>query len=195
MIVYNLMVSYKSYIDYVSKNKTDRLDKFLKIYTYKEFRKSVFESFDKLYQNTQYVISGHTFKKEYSNYINTNGYQIFFKTDSNIEYRIDLIPVTNYNKNINSKFVWNISFTTSNKPVQDINYEELTGLNETKEVLLRMGDILNKINIPKYFIIGDTLLQKKINIYKNFLILVFPNYNIEMSYCAGFLNDKGLYIW
>lgn len=76
-----------------------------------------------------------------------------------------------------------------------LDYEELTGLNEEKEVLLRVGDILQNIILPKYFVIGNTDIEKRIKIYKHILLLVFPNYNVEMSYCEGFKNDKGLYIW
>ena len=77
----------------------------------------------------------------------------------------------------------------------NVNYEELTGLGEEKEVLIRVGDVLNKIDIPKNFVIGNTILDKKIKIYKHILVLVFPDYNIDMNYCEGFIDNKGLYIW
>ena len=116
-------------------------------------------------------------------------------TKSNNEYRIDLIPIKNYNKDISSDFVWYISFTLSKYDINDINYEELTGLNEEKEVLLRISDILNNFTIDKIFIIGNTFLEKKIRLYKNFMIYAFTNYNIKMDYCKGFIDNKGLYIW
>jgi len=103
--------------------------------------------------------------------------------------------VKNFLKDIKSKFVWNVSFTISNKNINDPSYEEITSLNETREVLHRIGDILNKIEISKYFVIGNTLEEKRLTIYKNFVLIVFPNYNIKMDYCEGFIDDKGLYIW
>lgn len=192
----HLIVSNKTYIDYIKEHKTDRIDKFIKIYTFEKFKeKSIIESFDKLYNDTQYKIQNKTFDKKYTNYQDPNGFQIWFETNSGNEYRIDLVPIKNFNNKISSDFVWSISFTLSKYDINDINYEELTGLKEEKEVLMRIGDILNKIDIPKYFVIGNTILEKKIKIYKNLLLLVFPNYNIEMSYCEGFINDNALYIW
>jgi len=191
----NIMVSHITYNNYIKENNSERLDKFLKIYTYKKFRESVFESFDKLYPNTKFSISKYVFGDKFSNYNNGHGYQIFFKTDSDTEYRVDLIPMINYNMKIDSEFIWSISFTLKDNSIYDESYEELTKLDETREVLLRIGDILNRIDIPKYYIIGDTTLKSKIKLYKNFLLLVFPDYNIEMLYCDGFINDKGLYIW
>ena len=91
--------------------------------------------------------------------------------------------------------MWSISFTLDKYDVYNVNYEELTGLGEEKEVLIRVGDVLNKIDIPKNFVIGNTILDKKIKIYKHILVLVFPDYNIDMNYCEGFIDNKGLYIW
>lgn len=192
----NLIVSNITYKNYINSHKTDRLDKFIKIFTIEKFNETIIiESFDKTYFNTPYKIKPKLFDKKYTNYEYPFGFQIWFKTNSDNEYRIDLIPVKNFNEKISSNFVWSVSFTLSKYDIIDINYEELTGLMEEREVLLRIGDILDDIKIPKYFIIGNTILEKKIKIYKHILLLVFPNYNIEMSYCDGFLNDKGLYIW
>jgi hypothetical protein len=191
-----LPVTNKTYINYVNHNRTDRVSKFLKIYTFEKFNETfVLESFDKLYKNTKFEIKAKVFDKKLTNYKSNIGYQILFKTDSENEYRIDLIPIKNFNIYIKSDFVWSISFTLNRYGVGHVYYEELTGLNEEKEVLIRIGDILNKIDIIKYFVIGNTILEKKIRIYKQFLLLVFPDYNIEMSYCEGFIDDKGLYIW
>ena len=106
-----------------------------------------------------------------------------------------MAPLKNFNSKINSEFIWNISFTLDKYDVDDTDYEKFTGLNEEKEVLVRVGNILNKIQIPKYFIIGDTEIQKRIRVYTHVLSIVFPNYNIDMSYCEGLFNNKGLYIW
>ena len=183
-----LLVSNNTYKDYILEHKTERLDKFIKIYTIERFNESVIlESF--VYPDTPYN------DKKYTNFEPPIGYQIWFKTNSDNEYRIDLIPVKNFDEKIPSPFVWSISFTLSKYDINDINYEELTGLMEEKEVLLRVGDILDKLKIPKFFVIGDTLLNKKIKIYKHIIFFVFSNYKIEISYCEGFLNNKGLYIW
>jgi hypothetical protein len=194
--VKNLIVSNITYKNYINLHKSDRIDKFIKIFTIEKFNESIIlEIFDKKYINTLYKIKSKTFDKKYTNYEHPLGFQIWFKTDSGNEYRIDLIPIKNFNKRVESKFIWSVSFTLSEYDINDINYEELTGLMEEREVLLRVGDILNDIKIPKYFVIGNTILEKKIKIYKHILLLVFPDYDIELDYCEGFLNDKGLYIW
>jgi len=187
----------RTYINYINEHKTDRLDKFLKIYTFERFNseKIILESFDRLYKNTEFKIETKEFDKRYTNYINNIGYQIKFNTDSDNKYRIDLIPIKNYNVDINSDFVWSISFTLDKYEVGDVRYEELTNLNEEKEVLIRIGDILNRLDISKNFVIGNTDMEKKLRLYKNILIFVFPDYNIQMNYCEGFINNKGLYIW
>jgi len=185
----------KTYIDYVKKYNNDRIDKFLKIYTFEKFNeKIVLESFDKKYEDTEFEIMPFNFDSSHSNY-NMSGYKIWFKTESGNKYRIDLAPLVNFNKEINNDFVWNISFTLDKHDVYDIDYEDLTGLGEEKEVLVRIGNILDRIDIPKYFIIGDTILEKRIRVYKHVLSIVFPNYNIEMNYCEGLFNSRGLYIW
>jgi hypothetical protein len=186
----------KTYTDYVnSHNRTDRLSTFLKIYTFEKFNeKLVLESFDKKYDDTKFEIESFRFDSSHSNY-DKSGHKIWFKTESGNKYRIDLSPLKNFNSHINNDFVWNISFTLDKYNVDDVEYEDLTSLNEEKEVLVRVGNILDRIDIPKYFIIGDTELQKRIRIYKHIVSIVFPNYNIDMNYCEGLFNNKGLYIW
>jgi len=187
--------SNKTYISYINKYKTDRLSKFLKIYTFEKFNENIiFESFDKLYNNTKYNIESFNFDLRYSNY-NINGYKIWFETDSKNKYRIDLIPLKNFNPEIKNDFVFNISFTLDKYEVYDDEYEELTGLGEEKEVLLRIGNILSHVNLPKYFVIGKTELEKKFKIYKKILIYVFKDYNTNMTYCEGLKDNIGLYIW
>jgi hypothetical protein len=190
----HILVSNSTYNNYVKRYNNDVIYKGFKIYTYIEFRKKVFEIFDTYFENTEYQISSYKFDERLSNYHKTEGYQIFFKTNSNNEYRIDLIPIKNFNDNINSDFVYSLSFTLSHRDILDINYEDFTNLNETKEVLMRIGDIILNLDIPKNYVIGNTILQKKINIYMK-VASVFDGFNIKMDKCDGFLNDIGLYIW
>ena len=190
----HFLVTNETYKKYINKYNTDRVDRFLKIYTFERFNKTI-ESFDKRYNDIKYDVTSVTFDKKFSNYKNTDGYELRFLTNSNTKYRIDLIPIKNFNINIFSDFVWYISFTLDKYDITDDKYEELTGLNEEKEVLMRIGEILEDFNISKNFVIGNTSLQKKINLYSNFVYLVFPNYNIQMDYCEVFLDNKGLYIW
>ena len=191
-----LLTTNKTYINYVNNhNRTDRLSKFLKIYTFERFNsEKIFESFDKLYKDTKYEIVEYHFDLRYSNY-DGFGYKIWFETNSKNKYRIDLTPLKNFNSEIKNDYVFNISFTLDKYDPDDLEYDNLTGLNEEKEVLLRIGDILNKLDIPKYFIIGEVSIEKKMRIYKHILALVFKDYEIKMDYCEGFPNNKGLYIW
>ena len=90
----HLIVSNETLKSFLKENKTSRLDKSTKLYTYSGFRHKVFEElFDRLYPNTEYTIKKHDFGKTFSNYRDTIGYQIKFETDSDNLYRIDLIPV------------------------------------------------------------------------------------------------------
>lgn len=200
--VKHILVSIDTFEKYYSIHKTNRLDKFLKIYTFGRFNaREIFESFDKDYPDTEYEMKPFTFDEKWTNYKDEDGnkirdgYKIWFETNSKTKYRIDLIPIKNFNPNINSKFVWSISFTLDKYEVGNSHYEELTELNETKEVLIRIGNILNQIDIPKYFVIGNTDEENKIELYEDFILYVFKAYNIEMSYCEGFKDNKGLYIW
>jgi hypothetical protein len=190
-----LIASHQTLEKYIKEHNNLKLDKFINLYTYPEFQNNIIESFDKLYFNTEYKIYDYIFNDEYSNYKNHNGYQIFFETDSKTEYRIDLIPVINYNKNINSDFVWSLSFTLKKYDINSEDYEKLTELYEEKEVLIRVGDILNQLDIEKYFVIGKTIDPRKLNLYKNVLLYVFKNYNIDFNYCEGMIDNKGLYAW
>ena len=189
-----LMVNEATYKNYINLHKSNKLDNNFKIQTPKIYRNKVFETFDKLYSNTLFTIIDYKFDSSFSNY-NMKGFKIFFKTNSDNEYRIDLEPVKNYLEDIDSDFVWSISFTISDKNILDPSYEDITSLNETREVLHRIGDILSKIDIVKYFVIGNTLEEKRLTIYKNFILIVFPDYKIKMNYCEGFIDNKGLYIW
>jgi len=190
-----LLASHKTLENYLKEHSNLKLDKFINLYTYPEFQRYIIESFDKLYTNTEFIINEYAFGNEYSNYYDGKGYQIFFKTNSGIEYRIDLMPVVNYNDKIKSDFVWNISFTLSEHDIKSEDYEKLTELHEEKEVLIRIGDILNRLNINKNFVIGQTIDPRKINLYQNILLYVFKDYNTELNYCEGMINKKGLYVW
>jgi hypothetical protein len=195
--VNHMSSSNKTYNDYVDSYKTDRLSKFIKIYTFERFNGEniIFESFDKLYKDTNYNIVEYYYNSKDSNFNKIPGYKIWFDTNSNNKYRIDLMPLKNFNKDIDSDFVFNISFTLDKYSIDDPNYDDLTGLNEEKEVLLRIGDILNNLDINKYFVIGETIIDKKMRIYKHILTYVFKDFKIKMSYCEGFINNNGLYIW
>ena len=127
-----LLASHITLEKYIKEHNTLRIDKFVKLYTYNGFQKNVMESFDKLYANTDFEKNEYRFGNEYSNYLDEVGYQIFFKTNSNTEYRIDIIPVKNLNSKIDSDFVWSISFTLSENPIHSEEYEKLTELFEEK---------------------------------------------------------------
>ena len=176
-----LIASHKTLENYIKEHNNLKLDKFINLYSYPEFQTNIIESFDKIYSNTKYKIVNQVFNKEYSNYKNGDVYQIFFETNSN--------------KNITSDFVWSISFTLKKYDINSEEYEKLTELYEEKEVLIRVGDILNQLNIEKNFVIGKTIDPRKMNLYKNILLYVFKNYNIELDYCKGMIDNKGLYVW
>jgi hypothetical protein len=79
--------------------------------------------------------------------------------------------------------------------IQSIEYEKLTELYEEKEVLIRIGDILNRLDIDRNFVIGKTIDPRKLDLYKNVLLYVFKDYNVEFDYCEGMIDNKGLYVW
>ena len=66
----SILVTNETYKKYINKYNSDRIDRFLKIYTFEKFNENIIiESFDKLYPNTKYQVEKSNFDKQYTNYI------------------------------------------------------------------------------------------------------------------------------
>lgn len=184
-----LYVSFKTFEEYYNKFKTDKLYKFYKIQTSKYIKEHPFiklnEIFNKDYSDVEYEVY-------YSdNEITT----IKFKTSNLNVYRLDLLKMKNYCKEIDDEFVYNISFTDWYRDVE--KYEELTNKNEIYELLSKIGFILRDYNKDKNqsYCIGLTLDDRKNNLYNYFLRIVFKDYKIRLDYCDGLINNKAIYIF
>lgn len=143
---------------FMEKHNNERLKKNLKIIPSTKFNR-VFEIFDRIV-DTEYKFIDNSPIKTY-----------IFKTNSEYEYRLDLYV----DEEPNIGIVNHISFTSSYiDDYQSIDYDGYkTFKYEMIEVLNRikfiLKDLLEKEEIINSFCIGGTDLEKKNNIYQDFL--------------------------
>lgn len=167
---------------FIKNEKNNRLDIGLKLLPSSKFIK-----INEIYNseiNTDYnCIKDYN---EYKSYV--------FKTNSNIEYRLDLFII--YEVTINKR-VNHISFTLSNIEWDDEQYENLTNYNETIELLNRIrfiiNDLVNKNKILNYFCIGGSDLKEKNSIYKYFLKTVIGESGFEKINTESYSTGWGLF--
>mgnify|MGYP001377380110 CR=1 FL=1 len=101
---------------------------------------------------------------------NNNGYLILFKSNSNTEYRFDLLKEPDTD-------IYHLGFSTSDKKVTDNDdvYSSLTYKGESKEVFAKLvwilKDLVPKLNIHQ-FCIGATNDEQKNKIYQYMMRLV-----------------------
>lgn len=182
-----LYVSHYTFNEYYNKFKNNRLSKFIKITTSKYINENPLiklnEIFDKDYSDVKYNVV----------YSDDDITTLKFETNKN-KYRLDLLKMKNYCKEIEDDFVYNISFTELNRDVDE--YEMLTNKKEIYEILGKIGYILKDFNKCKNhsYLIGLSNDERKNKLYDYFLRIVFNNYKIRYDYCEGFVNNMGIYI-
>ena len=158
------------YIKFLESNSTNRIYKNLKIWT--TGSKNDLLGINEIFESplaTEYTSSNHP----------NNGLKLIFKTNSETEYRLDLLFIEEFNEVIN-----HISFTL-NKSTFDIipdnnhdydimnsEYDKPTGKKEMIEILNRihfiLRDLVSKNKINNSFCIGSTEIIEKNNIYEYF---------------------------
>lgn len=184
------------YIKFLESNSTNRIYKNLKIWT--TGSKNDLLGINEIFESplvTEYTSSNHP----------NNGLKIVFKTNSETEYRLDLLFIEEFNEVIN-----HISFTL-NKSTFDIipgnihdydimnsEYDKPTGKKEMIEILNRihfiLKDLVSKNKINNSFCIGSTEIIEKNNIYEYFLKVVVGNDGFEKKKTTVYPNiGWGLY--
>ena len=168
-----LYTTSEHYKKFLESNKSNRIHKNLKIWT--TGSKNNLLKINEIFENpidTKYSVETHP----------NNVLKITFNTNSNTNYRLDLLFIEEFDKLIN-----HISFTLNNSifdiiPNSDeddkinIEYHNPTGKNEMIEILNRihfiLRDLVSKKIIINNFCIGCSEIIEKDKIYEYFLKVV-----------------------
>lgn len=158
----------ESYNLYITENKTDKISKDERLYC------SNFSPNHPLYE-----ITYNPLKTNYNILTSNNDYKILFKTNSNTEYKLDLIKIKSESK-WEDLIHYSISFSLSNS--NSDNYHELTMLKELYELFDRiMYILLDFINDKKIiFVIGNPFDKRKNILYMDFIESFRKHKNIEI---------------
>lgn len=197
------MINYKTslytYNEFIKENKTNRLSKNEKLeqpgagvvnFLNVEKIDEIFDSkIDKLEYDEKAIDRVH------------GDITYFFKSKSNTEYRLDLIILFERNKDLKDKRLHNkrfisVSFSLSNSNYE--NYDDQTNLNELYDVMSRIRYLIQlneyKTNLSYVFMFGKPA-ENKINMYKYFIKICFPDYKLVVDYTSGFPNTNvGYYL-
>lgn len=197
------MINYKTtlytYNEFIKENKTNRLSKNEKLeqpgagvvnFLNVEKIDEIFDSkIDKLEYEEKAIDRVH------------GNITYFFKSKSNTEYRLDLVVLLEGNENLKDKRLHNkrfisVSFSLSNSKYE--NYDDQTNLNELYDVMSRIRYLIQlneyKTNLNYVFMFGKPA-ENKINMYKYFIKICFPDYKLVVDYTSGFPNTNvGYYL-
>lgn len=197
------MINYKTslytYNEFIKENKTNRLSKNEKleqpgagVVNFLNIEK-IDEIFDSKIDKLEY-------KEKATDRLNGN-ITYFFKSKSNTEYRLDLVVLLEKNEDLkdkrlhNKKFI-SVSFSLSSSNYE--NYDDQTNLNELYDVMSRIRYLIQlneyKTNLNYVFMFGKPA-ENKINMYKYFIKICFPDYKLVVDYTSGFPNTNvGYYL-
>lgn len=153
-----ILVRFDSFMSYQEKFGTPYLDKKNRYRIWSPSKQEVLNEFYKTNEMFDGIETRYDIKK------NGNDYLITFSSNSNNEYRLDLI------KDKEDDDIYHIAFSLKYSNKQD--YEKLTDLNESKEVFAKLAYILKnvqKILYIKEYCIGATGDIKKDRIYQNIM--------------------------
>jgi hypothetical protein len=149
----------ESYNKYLENYHTDKISKDEKLYC------SPFSSNHPLYE-----VEYHPKNTNINLYKNNNDYKFIFETNSQNEYRLDLIEIKPESK-WNNLIHYSVSFTLSDRNTS--NYHELTMLKEIYELFDRIMYLLiyfvNNINKDVVFVIGNPFDKRKDLLYMDFI--------------------------
>jgi hypothetical protein len=200
------MIYYKTtlftYNEFIKENNTNRLSKSEKldnsigVVNFMNINKvnEIFDSkLDKLEYNEE--------KYKHSKYTNEENIIYYFKSKSNIEYRLDLVILMEENSSLkdvrlhDKKFI-SVSFSVANS--NDENYDTPTNLNELYDVMSRIRYLIElneyKINNGYVFMFCKPSANK-IRMYEYFIKYCFPDYKLIIDYTSGFTNTTiGYYL-
>lgn len=193
---YTYIVNYNQFKTF----ENSKLDKITNITTGSKFIKDSFignkvnEIFDK-HIPTEYSV--HDRK---SPIYNDYDYIFYFKTQTNIEYRIDILKHDDDKVKYNNMYSILFSLKKNDPYKSKVDeYEELTDKNEMIEILNRiryiLKDWISKNNLNITFVIGKSDIERKNKIYKYFIRICFPDYNIKYDYSSHYFDNKAFYIY
>jgi hypothetical protein len=155
----NILVKFEHFTQYQKDFNTFYLDKKNGYYIHHPSKTRILNNFKPVLEMFDGIDTDYIFSKE----SNDNNMCVVFNTNSNTKYRLDLI------KEPNTK-IYHLAFSLED--VELDKYENLTKLNESKEVFSRIAyilkDLTKKFNIYE-FCIGATGLDKKDFLYSKMM--------------------------
>jgi hypothetical protein len=177
-----LYVKYNHYINFINENKSDRLNRNLKLMISSTKSGKILKEIFEYPLETTYKI------EEYSPNI-----LVSFNSNSNNKYRLDIIKIFE-----NDEFINHIAFSDYENKLEDSDdYERLLDRNEFREILNRihyiMIDLIDNGFINNKFCIGGTKLEKKNRIYQFFLKVVVGDSGIKKLKTDLYDTGWGLY--
>jgi hypothetical protein len=184
----HLYTTYNQFKTFYNENKTERLDKGIKIYSGGSKRIII----KNIKEHNVNEIFDSSLESDYILFKNNDDLEIKFKTYSNNKYRLDLFSYNEFNKNI-----YHLGFSLWEATL--LNYDMLkTNKYEIIEILNRIKYIIknlknnNKLKTND-FCIGSTELIKKNKIYKYFLKVVLSENSFEKLKTNLYDEGWGLY--
>ena len=200
------MIYYKTslytYNEFLKENKTNRISKsekidigsgspnFLKI-----------QKIDEIFDSKLEKLEFKEVKYEHEKYQGEENLAYYFKSKSDIEYRLDLVIIFEKNNDLkdlrlyNKKFI-SVSFSLANS--NNVNYDTATNLNELYDVMSRIRYLIElneyKTKDNYVFMFGKPS-DDKIKMYEYFIKVCFPDYKLVIDYTSGFPNTNiGYYL-
>jgi len=190
---FRYLVSHETYKKYYEDYKSYKVDKNSYIQSTKfETLFKLNEIFDRKLE-TEY-----TLHNQINNITGFEDVFYLFKSNSGVEYRLDLIPIED--KTISYPNYVSVSFSLSkNNPNDSIpsDYDALTDKNEMMEImsrLLYLIDVYKGEFGDKVFMIGYCDNIKKMQIYEYLIRIVFKDYKLEKIKTSAFPDGYSLFL-
>jgi hypothetical protein len=190
------VISYKQFkcFDNYKLDKITNITTGTKFSENSQFGSKINEIFDKK------IITNYSIEKRKSPIFSSDDYIFTFKTNSGIEYRLDLLK--HDDDKVSYENMYSVLFSlVENDPWSSdvLNYEKLTNKDEMIEILNRIRyiieDWLDKTKLNITFVIGKSDNQKKNNIYEYFIRICLPTYNIKYDYSEHYFDNKAFYLY
>lgn len=189
-----------TYSEFIKENNNDRLSKNEKI-EQPGSGVPIYLKIDEIFNSKVVELD---YKKEiykHPKYKGEENITYFFKSKSEVDYRLDLVILSEENINLkdvrlyNKKFI-SISFSLSDS--NNFNYDDVTNLNEIYDLMSKIKFLIDKneymLGKDYVFMFGKPI-DKKIKMYEYFIKICFPDYKLIIDYNSGFPNTKvGYYL-
>jgi len=200
------MIYYKTtlytYNEFLKENKTNRISKNEKIEFVSGLPKFLkIEKIDEIFDSKLSELEFKESKYAHDLYQDEENIIYYFKSKTDIEYRLDLVILIEKNTSLkdvrlhNKKFI-SVSFSLANS--NNLNYDTPTNLNELYDVMSRIRYLIElneyKTKDNYVFMFGKPS-DDKIRMYEYFIKICFPDYKLVIDYTSGFPNiNIGYYL-